>query len=143
MATEHTFPVRVEWLAGRTVVAGVLGKEPLRVAAPPEFDPDADPTTWSPEDLLCNALATCVAVTITGQAVKRSVPLEDLAVAVVGTVSHGAFTELDVDITLVTEPGFEERAELVVERAQHCLVGASLATPVHYSAAVTSGATVI
>ena len=143
MATEHTFPVRVEWLGHRTVVAGVLGKKPLRVAPPPEYDPEADPTVWSPEDLLCSALATCVAVTLTGQAAKRGVPLVDLAVAVEGTASGGSFAAFDVDITVLTEPGFEERAELAVERAQHCLVGASLVAPVHYTSAVTSGAPVI
>lgn len=133
---EHTFPVRVEWLAGRQVVAGVLGKKPLRVTAPPEFDPDADPTVWSPEDLLCNALASCVAVTLTGQAAKRGVPLVDLAVTAVGTVVRGTFTGFDVEIELVTEPGFEERAELAVERSEHCLVGASLGVPVKYSSAL-------
>jgi uncharacterized OsmC-like protein len=136
---EHAFPVRVEWVAGRQVVAGVLGKEPLPVAAPPEFDPDADPSIWSPEDLLCNALASCVAVTLTGQAAKRGVPVVDLAVTAVGTVARGAFTGFDVEIELVTEPGFEEPAELAVERSQHCLVGASLGVPVRYSSAVSPG----
>lgn len=133
---EHAFPVRVEWLAGRQVVAGVLGKQPLRVAAPPEFDPDAVPGIWSPEDLLCNALATCVAVTLTGQAAKRGIPIVDLAVSAVGTVVRGAFTHFDVEIELVTEAGFEERAELAVERSEHCLVGASLGVPVRYSSTV-------
>jgi organic hydroperoxide reductase OsmC/OhrA len=136
---EHTFPVRVEWVAGRQVVAGVLGKQPLLVAAPPEFDPEADPAVWSPEDLLCNALASCVAVTLTGQAVKRGVPIVDLAVTAAGTVARGAFTGIDVEIELVTEPGFEERAELAVERSEHCLVGASLGVPVRYSSAVSPG----
>lgn len=133
---EHTFPVRVEWLAGRQVVAGVLGKPPLRVAAPPEYDPDADPSVWSPEDLLCNALASCVAVTLTGQAAKRGVPIVDLSVTAVGTVGRGAFTGFEVEIELETEPGFEERAELAIERSRHCLVGASLGVPVQYSSAL-------
>jgi organic hydroperoxide reductase OsmC/OhrA len=136
---KHAFPVRVEWMTGRTVVAGVQGKAPLLVAAPPEFDPDADPAVWSPEDLLCNALATCVAVTLTGQAAKRGVPIVELSVTAVGTVERGAFTGFDVEIELVTEPAFEERAELAVERSQHCLVGASLAAPVRYSSAVSPG----
>jgi organic hydroperoxide reductase OsmC/OhrA len=143
MATEHTFPARVDWAFGRTVIAHVHGKSPLRVAAPPEFDPDASPTTWSPEDLLVNALATCVAVTLTGQAAKRRVPLVDLRVSAVGTVAGGSFTGFDVTISVVTEPGWEEGAELAAERAQHCLVGSSLAAPVRYSAAVTSGVPVI
>jgi uncharacterized OsmC-like protein len=136
---DYTFPVRAEWVANRMVVAGVAGKEPLRVAAPPEFDPDADPGVWSPEDLLCNALATCVAVTLTGQAAKRRVPIVALSVEVEGRVAHGAFTCFDVAIDLVTEPGFEEAAELAVERSEHCLVGASLGVPVSYSSAVSPG----
>jgi uncharacterized OsmC-like protein len=135
---EHMFPVRVEWVAQRSVVAGVLGKRPLRVAAPPEFDPGADPTVWSPEDLLCNALASCVAVTLSGQAAKRGVPIVDLTVTVVGTVDR-EFTGFDVEIDLVTEPGHEEKAELCVERSQHCLVAATLAVPVRYSSAVSPG----
>ncbi|MES1247272.1 MAG: OsmC family protein [Actinomycetota bacterium] len=129
---EHSFPVRVEWVNGRQVVVGVLGKRPLRVGAPPEFDPDADPTVWSPEDLLCSALATCVAVTLTGQAAKREVPIVDLGVAVTGTVER-EFTGFDVEIDFVTEPGFEPQAEICVERAQHCLVSDALDVPVRYA----------
>ena len=136
---EYTFPVRVDWVGGRTVLAAVDGKRPLRVAAPPEFDPDADPRVWSPEDLLCNALATCVAVTLTGQAAKRRVPILALSVEVEGTVERGAFTGFDVAIDLVTAPGFEAAAAAAVERSEHCLVGASLGVPVRYSSAASPG----
>src|SRR5213592_1200661 len=102
---EHTFPVRVEWSAGRQVVAGVPGKPSLRVGAPPEFDPDADPAVWSPEDLFCSAVATCLAVTITVQARKRNVPLVVLTVTAARTTGRRTdgrygFTSLDLDVAL-------------------------------------------
>ena len=130
---EHAFSVHCEWLEGRQVVVGAPGKRPLRVAAPPAYDPDADPAVWSPEDLLCSALATCVGVTLTGQAAKRDVPIVDLSISVTGVVDR-SFTGFEVAIDFVTEPGFEEPAEICVERAKHCLVGSALDVPVRYAA---------
>jgi organic hydroperoxide reductase OsmC/OhrA len=129
---EYRFPVRVEWISGRSVVAGVLGKPALAVSPPAEFNPEADPAVWSPEDLLCNAAATCLAVGIARLAAKADVPLVELDVCadgIVGQRSDGrfGFTRLEQVVELVTEPSFEAAARELVERAERtCLVAASL-----------------
>ena len=129
---EYTFPVRVEWVSGRTVVAGVLGKPAVVVSPPIEFNKDADPEVWSPEDLFCNAAATCLAVGIARLAAAAEVPLVDLAVSAEGTVTRRedgrfGFTKLEQLVELCVEPGHEEAARELVERAEAgCLVAASL-----------------
>jgi organic hydroperoxide reductase OsmC/OhrA len=131
-AKEYTFPVRVEWVSDRTVVAGALGKPALRVSPPVEFNKDADPAIWSPEDLFCNAAATCLAVGIARLAQAAEVPLLDLAVSATGTVTlredgRFGFTRLDQLVELEVEPGHEAAARELVGRAEDgCLVAASL-----------------
>jgi organic hydroperoxide reductase OsmC/OhrA len=131
-AKEYTFPVRVEWVSGRAVVAGVLGKPALVVSPPVEFNPGADPEVWSPEDLFCNAAATCLAVGIARLATAAEVPLLDLAVSAEGTVTRRedgrfGFTKIEQLVELEVEPGHEAAAREIVERAESgCLVAASL-----------------
>lgn len=135
MAREHVFPVRVAWDGARRTTASVEGKHPLDVATPPEFQ-GTDPDLWSPEDLLVGAVGTCVAVTIAALAERKGVPLHDLDVAAEGVVGRrpdGAFGFVRVRqvVRLVTDPGHEQAAGQVVERAeQTCLVSVSLALPV-------------
>jgi organic hydroperoxide reductase OsmC/OhrA len=147
---EYRFPVRVEWMSGRTVVAGVLGKPALMVSPPPEFNPEADLEVWSPEDLFCNAAAACLAVGIARLAVKAEVPIVELDVCAEGVVGQRrdgrfGFTRLEQVVELVTEPGFEAAARELVERADRtCLVAASLdveleTTIACYSSAVSPG----
>jgi len=129
---EYRFTVRVEWMADRTVVAGVLGKQALEVSPPSEFNPDADPAVWSPEDLFCTAAASCLAVGIARLAAQAGVPLVELDVAAEGVVGQRAdgrfgFTRLEQVVELVTEPGCEDAARELVRRAERtCLVAASL-----------------
>jgi organic hydroperoxide reductase OsmC/OhrA len=129
---EYRFPVRVEWMSGRRVVAGVLGKHPIAVETPTEFNPDADPAVWSPEDLFCNAAATCLAVGIARLAEAAELPIVDLDVSAEGVVGRRqdgrfGFVRLLQVVELVTEPGYEETARELVERAEAgCLVANSL-----------------
>jgi organic hydroperoxide reductase OsmC/OhrA len=143
---EYRFPVRVEWVSGRTVVAGVLGKPALVVSPPPEFNAEADPAVWSPEDLFCNAAATCLAVGIARLASAAEVPLLDLAVSAQGTVTRRedgrfGFTKLEQTVELEVEPGHEGAARELVERAESgCLVAASLDVAVETTVVVRTPA---
>ena len=145
---EYTFPVRVEWVSGRTVVAGVLGKPALLVSPPVEFNAEADPEVWSPEDLFCNAAATCLAVGIARLAAAAEVPLVDLAVSAEGTVTRRedgrfGFTRLEQVVELCVEPEHEEAARELVERAEAgCLVAASLDVAVETDVVVRTPAVV-
>lgn len=132
---EYPFPVAVHWQEGRTVHVHVEGKEHLPVMSPPEFNRDADPSVWSPEDLFGAAAAACLAVTITGLAVRQELALQALSVDAVGTVGRRedgnfGFTKLEQRVAITVAQGDEERARALVERAEEtCLVTVSLDVP--------------
>jgi uncharacterized OsmC-like protein len=131
-AKEHSFPVEVELHRGRTVCAGVEGKDELVVMPPQVFYGDADPTAWSPEDLLVAAAASCLAVTITGVAERDELPVVDLSVDAAGVVSRRddgryGFKRIEQHVRISVPAGEAEHARKVVERAEaSCLVAASL-----------------
>jgi len=100
---EHAFPVAVEWEGARRVRVGVHRKAALAVATPAQFHREADPSVWSPEDLLTAAAASCLAVTIAGA------------------------TRIEQRVRVAVPVGDEGRARQLVERAEStCLVAASL-----------------
>lgn len=129
---EFAFPVAVGWENGRLVHVHVAGKSGVAVTSPPQFNRDADPSVWSPEDLLAAAAASCLAVTITGLAQREELPLLSLGVDAVGVVGRRddgnfGFTRIEQRVAITTEPGEEERARALVEKAEStCLVRVSL-----------------
>ena len=129
---EYAFPVSVGWEGGRTVRVRVDGKGEVAVTSPPEFNRDADPSVWSPEDLFGAAAASCLAVTITGLAQREELPLRSLAVEAVGIVGRRddgnfGFVRIEQHVAIATDPGEEERARSLVEKAEStCLVRVSL-----------------
>jgi organic hydroperoxide reductase OsmC/OhrA len=132
---EIRFPLGVEWVGGRKVVARVNGKPEVELAPPPEFQ-GVSPDVWSPEDLFVAAAASCVAITLTGLAERQRVPLHRLEVAAQGLTGtraddHYGFTRLVLAVELETDAGEEERARALAEEAgRTCLVTASMALPV-------------
>jgi organic hydroperoxide reductase OsmC/OhrA len=129
---EYRFPVTVDWERERTVHARVHGKQPVPVTSPPEFNREADPSVWSPEDLFASAAAACLAVTITGLAKREELTLHALSVSAVGVVGRRddgqfGFTRIEQQVDIATEPGEEELARALVEKAERtCLVAVSL-----------------
>jgi peroxiredoxin-like protein len=142
-AKEHAFPVTVGWRRARTVEASVHGKAQLDVATPPQFDRNADPATWSPEDLLTAAAATCLAVTIAGAAERAAVTLEHLSVDATGVVGmrddgRYGFTRIEQRVAVTASADDVEQVRAIVERAEStCLVAASLDVPIETSIEVS------
>lgn len=134
-AKTYEFPVGIHWLDGRLTRASATGKPDLEVATPPEFK-HGIPGVWSPEDLLVASAASCYAVTLLAVAERRGVPLRGLDVSARGSVGQRpdgpfAFTEIELDVELVTDAGFEDDARLAGEAAERgCLIAASLDVPV-------------
>lgn len=129
------FPVGIDWLGERRVLARVAGKPDVVVAPPPEFR-GTDPRAWSAEDLLVSAAAACLAVTFTGLVERADVHLASLRVdgeGVVGPRADGRFGFVAVKLRLhaTVAAGDVERAIDLAEQAEaRCLVAASLALPV-------------
>jgi peroxiredoxin-like protein len=142
---ELEFPVTVQWAGGKRVRAYVEGKRMIEVATPPEFNGDS-PGTWSPEDFLVAALASCYSVTVVGIAGRRGIPLYDLSVDAVGRIGpredgRFGFQAIELDVTIETAPDQFHAAREAAERAERgCLVSQALEIPVevdlHLSAAV-------
>ena len=143
MPREFRFPVDLEWAGGRRMVALVDGKEALVIATPPEFK-GTDPDLWSPEDAFVAAAGSCLGVTIAALAEHGQLPLRALDVHTEGIVGrrddgHFGFIRIEQTVELVTDPGFDEAARNLVQKAeQSCLVSVSLALPVKTSVSVTT-----
>ena len=132
---EFHFPVTVEWIGERRVAAHVDGKPPIEVAPPPVFR-GTDPSTWSPEDFLVAAAASCLAVTFTGLAARAGLTYTNLTVdadGIAGQRSDGrfGFTRLLLRLEIETDPADADNARQLADKAkQTCLVSASLDLPV-------------
>jgi organic hydroperoxide reductase OsmC/OhrA len=132
---ELHFPVTIEWIGDRRVAAHVAGKPPIEVTPPPEFR-GLDPSTWSPEDFLVAAAASCLAVTFTGLAQRAGLAFDGLAVdgdGVAGRRADGrfGFTRLLLGLHVEVDPADEALTRDLAERAEEtCLVSASLDLPV-------------
>jgi organic hydroperoxide reductase OsmC/OhrA len=132
---EIRFPVAIAWDDGRRSTARVAGKQPLRIATPPEFR-GTDPHLWSPEDAFVAAAGSCLAVTIVAVAEHQRLPLHGLSVQAEGFVGRRAdgrgFVRIEQTVRLQTDADHEEAARNVVAKAEDgCLVTVSLDLPVH------------
>jgi len=139
---EFHFPLSVEWIGERRVVARVEGKPALEITPPPVFR-GTDPATWSPEDFFVAAAASCLAVTFTGVAARAGLVYDKLKVDADGVAGirpdgHFGFTRLLLRLEVVTDPADEAQAYRLAEQAEEaCLVAASLDLPVETEIAVS------
>jgi organic hydroperoxide reductase OsmC/OhrA len=137
---EIHFPLTVEWLGGRQVAAQVEGKPAIEITPPPVFR-GTDPATWSPEDFLVAAAASCLAVTFTGLAAKAGLAYTELHVdadGVCGRRNDGRFGFTHLLLTVKIETDDTVKARQLAEQAEeNCLVSASLDLPVETVIEVT------
>jgi peroxiredoxin-like protein len=133
---EHRFPTSVRWLGGRLTRVSAPEKVDLEVAVPPEFRGGIE-GTWSPEELLVGATASCYAVTVVALLERHGIPLADLAVDGIGHVTRRsdgklAFVAIEVTAKVVTEPEWVSAAEAAAREAKEvCLISLALDVPVH------------
>ena len=104
---------------------------PELVTAPPaEFDGPGD--RWSPETLLCAAVADCFLLSFRGVARAGRLPWTSLRCDVRGTLDRvdgkSRFTEIEVEAALTVPEGTDrDKAAKAMERAEQlCLISNSL-----------------
>ena len=113
----------------------------LRTAPPADFDGPGD--AWSPEHLLLAAVQTCLLFTLRAVARASKVEFTSLDVDAVGVVDRREgitrFTEIVLRARLVIPAGTDRaRALHALEKSEkHCLVTASLSTPVRLEPEIT------
>jgi peroxiredoxin-like protein len=106
------------------------GLQPLRSAAPAEFDGPGD--RWSPETLIVGAIADCYILTFRSLARAARLPFISLSCSVDGTLDRidraAQFTAFTVHAKLRVAAGTdEEQARRLLEKAeQSCLISNSL-----------------
>jgi organic hydroperoxide reductase OsmC/OhrA len=138
IAKDFRFPVEIGQAAGPRVRATAPGRPPLSIATPAEFRGGVE-GTWSPEDLLVAAVASCFELTFKSIAARRGLVYERLDVTGTGHVTLLAdnqigFLAIELDVVVEAAPGAAHAAETAARRAHdHCIVGRALAVPVELS----------
>ena len=126
----HHYPVTATGGAIGIVTLRSAGVDDLHSAPPPEFDGPGD--VWSPESLLCAAVADCFILSFRGVARAARLDWQNLECEVTGTLERvdnvTRFTRFATRATLTVPAGIDEaKARSSLERAEHvCLISNSL-----------------
>ncbi len=125
------------------VILGAATLPDLATAAPPEFDGPGG--RWSPETLLCGAVADCFILSFRAYARASRFDWQHLACRVVGTLDRvdgtARFTHFATHATLRLAAGADtDKARLLLDKAEHgCLISNSLSATRELVAEVVSG----
>jgi len=134
IAKVHRYEVHTRTTDDRRVALESSGKRTLRVATPPDFRGGVR-GTWSPEELLVGALATCFELTLVTIAERAEVPLHAVEAGgtghVEGTAGRYHFVAIELDVRGVTDPEREQDVRELADLArERCIVESALKTPV-------------
>ena len=125
------------------VPLSAAGLPPIASAPPPEFDGPGD--RWSPETLLCAAVADCVVLSFRAVARASKLDWTSLEVRVEGKLDRvegrSYFTAFVLHATLRVPAGTDqERAKKLMEKAEQvCLISNSLVAQRHLELTVIAG----
>jgi len=126
----HLYRVQATAEPEGDVPVSSAGLPTLATAPPAEFDGPGD--RWSPEALLCAAVADCFLLSFRGVARANKFAWQSLECDVEGTLDRvegkTRFTQMVVHATLRAPAGTDEaKAVQLMERAEHvCLISNSL-----------------
>jgi organic hydroperoxide reductase OsmC/OhrA len=126
----HSYVVSASGQAAGPVAVASAGLPDLETAPPPQFDGPGG--TWSPETLLCAAVADCFILSFRAYARAARFEWLQLECRVEGTLERvervPQFTAFRTSATLTVPPGADsEKAHRLLEQAEHgCLVSNSL-----------------
>ncbi|MFO1408220.1 MAG: OsmC family protein [Steroidobacteraceae bacterium] len=143
----HPYPHRYAVQASASTTGDVpvssRGLPPLVTAPPAEFDGPGD--RWSPETLLCAAVADCFLLSFRAVARATKIEWSSLDCEVKGTLDRvdgkPRFTRIDITARLRAPIETDrDKAEKALERAEQvCLISNSLLAERHLSANVDLG----
>lgn len=126
----HHYAASASARAADSVMISGSGLPPIRTAAPPEFDGPGD--AWSPEALLCAAVADCFILTFRGIARAAHFDWFSLHCRVEGVLEHVGdtthFTRFVTTARLAVPHGTDiSKARRLLNRAEYgCLIANSL-----------------
>ncbi|GAC1460940.1 MAG: hypothetical protein PVSMB1_11240 [Gemmatimonadaceae bacterium] len=137
----HEYDVHLTGGPSGYAVLSTPGIPDLLTAPPADFDGPGD--AWSPEHLLLAAVQACFLFTLRSITRASRVEFVSLELDASGTVNRQEgvtrFTEIILRPRLVIAPGTDrERARHMLEKSEkHCLVSASLSTPIRLKPEIT------
>jgi peroxiredoxin-like protein len=126
----HLYRVDASAVPAGTVKVASAGLPDLETAPPVEFDGPGN--VWSPETLLCAAMADCFILTFRAVARASKFEWSKLDCQVEGTLDRAQgvaqFTKFTVHATLAVVGNVDEaKARVLLEKAEHaCLISNSL-----------------
>jgi organic hydroperoxide reductase OsmC/OhrA len=139
----HRYVVRASAAPEGDVPVDSAGLPTLHTAPPAEFDGPGD--RWSPETLLCAAVADCFLLSFRGVARASKLEWTALECSVDGTLERvegrTRFTQILVQATLRVPAGTDhDRAMKLMEKAEHvCLISNSLVAERRLEPTVVAG----
>jgi organic hydroperoxide reductase OsmC/OhrA len=139
----HHYTVQARAEAAGDVDLSAEGLPTLHTAPPAEFDGPGD--RWSPETLLCAAVADCFVLSFRAVARASKLDWNGLECRVAGTLDRVEgkthFTDIVVHATLRVPSGTDQdRATRLLEKAEHvCLISNSLVARRRLDPAVVVG----
>ena len=131
----HHYTITLQYVGGMEGTVATEGQPTLKYSAPKEFDGPG--TGWSPEALLLNSVATCIALTFHIVAKMMGVGFSNLQIAATGVVNafdgkrmHFEKITLAPSLTL-TNPADESKLGKIWENTEkHCIISNTLKTHV-------------
>ena len=139
----HLYAVQASATPDGDVPVSSPGLPVLATSAPVEFDGPGG--RWSPETLLCAAVADCFLLSFRGVARAQRMPWTSLSCEVQGTLNRvegkTLFTHIVVKAALVVPEGTDhDKAIKAMERSEHvCLITNSLVAERRIEATVIYG----
>ena len=131
MAESREFNTCVEWCGKNTCEAYVGEEKESRCEIIPASESKEIEGTWSPLDMLCTSLASCVLLTFVYYMNKNKIGLLDHKCKVKGDLVKGAngyvFTRFKIQLDITVKKGDREKTEEAVHLAlRFCPVSNSL-----------------
>jgi organic hydroperoxide reductase OsmC/OhrA len=116
-------------------------RAPISVGPPPQFG--GVESVWGPEHLLVGAALSCLKTTFDAYARRERIPIHAWRGTATGVLAKGregpVFTNIDLEVELVVDPGDEERTQALLATAERsCIISRALSAPVHVTSKVTA-----
>ena len=128
------YEVAVDWKEGKIGESRCSGKPTVEVATPPEFG--GPENIWTPEDLLTNAVATCIMTSALFFIGRAKIQMRSYKSNAVGTMEKTAagleITRIAIEVSIELEDSAQEEAvRKALEQAEKtCPLSNSLKCPV-------------
>jgi organic hydroperoxide reductase OsmC/OhrA len=136
----HVFKTTMEWRGGERLVSRCDGRPDLDLSSPPAFGGEAG--RWTPEDLLCSAVESCVVLTTLFFVRRQNIGLISWKSRACATLEKGPaglrFQTMDVEVDAVVSAAEDEPRlrDAVRQAEQYCPVSNALKIPVTVRASV-------